>query len=64
MFVGRIIQLEKYPKFVDLGFVGAAIGGLGRHTQIRPDGMPIFDDRVEVTFKVGANDLNLLFYLL
>lgn len=64
MFVGRIIQLEIYPNVVDLECAGAAIGGLGRHTQIRPDGMPIFDDRVEVTFKVGANDLNLLFYLL
>lgn len=31
---------------------GAAIGSLGRHTQIIPDGMPVFDDRVEVLFKV------------
>lgn len=33
-------------------FVGAAIGSLGRHTQIMPDGMPVFDGRSEVLFEI------------
>lgn len=33
-------------------FVGAAIGSLGRHSQISPDGMPVFDDHFVVLFKV------------
>ncbi|KAL9130162.1 MAG: hypothetical protein Q9175_007099 [Cornicularia normoerica] len=33
-------------------FVGAALGSLGRHTQVTPDGMPIFDSRMEVFFKI------------
>ncbi len=63
MFVGRIFQLGKHSKSADLGCAGAALGGLGRHTQITPDGMPIFDDRTEVAFKVGATDPNLLLYI-
>ena len=57
MFVGKILQSnKKNPNFADLGCVGAALGGLGRHTSITPDGMPIFDDHVQLTFKVGATD--------
>ncbi|CAD6590567.1 MAG: hypothetical protein ASARMPREDX12_004421 [Alectoria sarmentosa] len=33
-------------------FVGAAIGDLGRHTNVTPDGMPIFNRRMEVLFKI------------
>ncbi|KAF6233129.1 hypothetical protein HO173_008673 [Letharia columbiana] len=33
-------------------FVGAAVGSLGRHTRVTPDGMPIFDGRMEVFFKI------------
>ena len=63
MFVGRISQLGKHFKFADLGCAGAALGGLGRHTLITPDGMPIFDDHTEVAFKVGATDPSLLLYI-
>lgn len=63
MFVDRSFQLRKHFNFADLGWAGAALGGLGRHTQITPDGIPIFDDHVEVTSKVGATDPNLLLYI-
>ena len=43
----------RYGRFVDLEYAGAARGSLGRHTQITPDGMPIFDSRMEVLFRVG-----------
>ena len=62
MFIGRILQLEKHSKFADLKRAGAALGGLGRHTQITPDGIPLSDDQVGevvITFKVGSTDLNL-----
>lgn len=63
MFVGRPFQSENYSELVNLGCAGAAIGGLGRHTRITPDGMPVFDDRVGVTFKVDATFLNLSLYI-
>ncbi|CAF9929271.1 MAG: hypothetical protein ALECFALPRED_004287 [Alectoria fallacina] len=37
-------------------FVGAAIGGLGRHTNVTPDGMPIFNGRMEMLFTLGLNN--------
>lgn len=52
MFVGKHLQLWRYYQFAHLTYAGAAIGSLGRHTQITHDGMPVFDDRVEVLFKV------------
>lgn len=36
--------------------VGASIGALGRHTQITPDGIPVFDGRMEVFLKVVPDD--------
>ena len=56
MFVGRLSQSKNYSKYADLGYAGAALGGLGRHTQITPDGMPIFDGHTKVTFQVVATD--------
>ena len=53
----------RYGSFVDLEHVGAARGSLGRHTQITPDGMPIFDSRIEVLFKVGPV-VTMLVYLI
>ncbi|MCJ1453372.1 hypothetical protein MMC28_003719, partial [Mycoblastus sanguinarius] len=32
--------------------VGAAIGALGRHTHLSPDGFPVFDHRMEVMFEI------------
>lgn len=60
MFVGKYLQLRGYRSFVDFQYLGAAIGDLGRHTQITPDGMPVFDIRVEVLFKVSADVPKLL----
>lgn len=53
MFVGKYLLLNRYRAFVDFDCAGAALGSLGRHTQVTPDGMPIFDSRMEVFFKVG-----------
>lgn len=61
MFVGKYL-LGRYCKFVNLECVGAARGSLGRHTQITPDGIPIFDSRMEVLFKVSP-DAHKLVYL-
>ena len=36
---------------------GAAIGALGRHTHLSPDGFPVFDHRMEVMFEVGFDGL-------
>ena len=55
MFVGRYLRQERSSVFVDLRCAGAAIGSLGRHTQITPDGMPVFDHGVEVLFKVSPD---------
>ena len=55
MFVGKYLQLGRYCNFVDCDYAGAAIGSLGRHTQVTPDGMPVFDGRMEVFFKVGPD---------
>ena len=63
MVVGKTFQLGKHSKFADIRYAGAALGGLGRHTQITPDGMPIFDDHVEIAFKVGATDPNLIAWI-
>ena len=63
MFVGKYLQLGRYRNFVDCDYAGAAIGSLGRHTQVTPDGMPVFDGRMEVFFKVGP-DLPCNFYLM
>ena len=52
MFVGEYLQLGRYSKFVDSEYAGAARGALGRHTQVTPDGIPIFDGRMEVLFEV------------
>ena len=56
MFVGKEPQLGIAHKFLELKYAGAAIGSLGRHTQITPDGMPVFDNGVEVLFKVGPGN--------
>ena len=64
MFVGsRPFQPEDFSELANLGCTGTAIGGFGRHTRITPDGMPVFDDRVGVTFKVDATFLNLSLYI-
>lgn len=63
MFVGNFLQLGRYHKVVDLKRAGAAIGSLGRHTQITPDGMPVFDHRVEVLFKVGPDILKPVYLM-
>lgn len=55
------IQLGRYDKFADTEYAGAARGGLGRHTQITPDGIPIFDGRMEVLFKVGPEISKLMY---
>lgn len=55
MFVGKLPQLCIAHKFLELKYAGAAIGSLGRHTQITSDGMPVFDSGVEVLFKVGPD---------
>ena len=55
MFVGKYVQLARDGNLTDLYCAGAAIGSLGRHTHVTPDGMPIFDERMEVFFKVGLN---------
>lgn len=47
----------------DLGCAGAALGGLGRHTQITPDGMPILDHHVQVSYKVDATGPIVLLYI-
>ena len=60
MFVGEYLQLGRYRKLNEIEYLGAAIGSLGRHTQITPDGMPVFDDRVEVLFKVGGHISKLI----
>ena len=61
MFVGKIPWLRRSHGSVDRKCAGAAIGSLGRHTRITPDGMPIFDDRSEVLLKVGPSNLKLLY---
>lgn len=33
--------------------VGTSSGALGRHTSLTPDGMPVFDRRMEVLFEVS-----------
>lgn len=52
MFIGEYLRLGRYGKFVDSECAGAARGALGRHTQVTPDGIPIFDGRMEVLFEV------------
>ena len=37
-------------------FLGAAIGALGRHSQVTPDGLPVFDNRMKVFFEVVTDD--------
>ena len=60
MFIGEYLQLGRYGKFVDSECAGAARGGLGRHTQVTPDGIPIFDSRMEVLFEVCLDVPKLL----
>ncbi len=55
MFVGMYLPPGRCHKLNEIECLGAAIGSLGRHTQITPDGMPVFDGRVEVLFKVGRH---------
>ena len=62
MFVGTDSQLSGNYKSAELKYAGAAVGSLGRHTQITPDGMPIFDDGVEVMFKVSPESSDLVLY--
>ena len=45
---GSILQVIKY------NCAGAALGSLGRHTQVKPDGLPNFDSRMVVLFKVDS----------
>ena len=53
MFVGKIPWIAGSCKLSTYdSFVGAAIGALGRHTKVTPEGSPVFDSRMEVFFKV------------
>lgn len=60
MFVGKYLQLGRFCKVVDIECAGAAIGGLGRHTNVTPDGMPIFNGRMEMLFTLGLNNPKLV----
>lgn len=53
MFVGKYLLPSGYRTIVDSQCTGAAVGGLGRHTQFTPDGIPVFDGRMEILFKVS-----------
>ena len=37
-------------------FLGAGVGALGRHSQVTPDGIPVFDKRMKVFFEVVTDD--------
>ena len=55
-----VSQGTQISETVDLIRAGAAIGSLGRHTPIAPDGMPVFNNRYEVLLKVGHDNLKLI----
>ena len=46
--------------YVNSIFAGAATGSLGRHSQISTDGMPVFDERFVVLFKVSTTTIKLV----
>ena len=59
MFVGEYFQVCISRKHSNSRAIGAAIGSLGRHTQIASSGVPIFDSRMEVFFKVDSDSVTI-----
>ena len=52
MFVGKYLQLSRHRKYAKPKCEGAAVGSLGRHTEVTSESIPIFSDRAEVFGKV------------
>ncbi len=61
MFVGKYLWLGRFYKILNPKCAGAAIGSLGRHTQITPDGTPILGSRFEVLLKVSRVERKLAY---
>ena len=55
MFVGEYFRVHISQKHSNPKVIGAAIGALGRHTQVTSSGVPVFDSRMEVFFKVDSD---------
>ena len=55
MFVGEYFHARNFRKHSNSRIIGAAVGALGRHTQVTSSDVPVFDSRMEVFFKVDSD---------